>query len=92
MIASRYVLSWYQSAEIILTLVLQRPILKVNLVESLFVFGVIDAIEIEPAMVMREPSPLNPAIILAFVEGVLGYKETHTTGRQWVFKLVNPLK
>lgn len=63
-----------------------------ELVESAFVFGVIDAIIIEPAVATRVSPPLNPVLVLAFVEGVLGYKETHTTGAQWVFKLETPLK
>ncbi|KAH9478623.1 hypothetical protein JR316_0009080 [Psilocybe cubensis] len=71
---------------------LKRPILKVELVESAFVFGVIDGIIIEPSVPMRASVPLNPMLILAFVEGVLGYRETHTTGAHWVFKLEAPLR
>jgi len=72
---------------------LKRPILTVTLIESAFVFGVIDGIEVEePLYGMRKATPLNPALILAFVEGVLGYKETYTTGTLWVFKLETPFK
>ncbi|KDR80202.1 hypothetical protein GALMADRAFT_136727 [Galerina marginata CBS 339.88] len=66
----------------------KRPVLAVTLIESAHVFGVIDGIEIEQSTYgMRSTTPLNPALILAFVEGVLGYKETHTTGTRWVYKL-----
>ncbi|KAF8893215.1 hypothetical protein CPB84DRAFT_1826061 [Gymnopilus junonius] len=63
-----------------------------SLKESDFVFGIIDRIEIELQFGNLSTRPLNPAIILAFVEGVLGYKETHTTGSIWTFKLETPLK
>ena len=62
--------------------------LKVELIESPFWFGVIDAIAIEPHMQfnVRDKQPINPTLILAFIEGVLGYKEVYTTGYRWVFK------
>jgi len=35
---------------------------------------------------VRDKQPINPTLILAFIEGVLGYKEVYTTGYRWVFK------
>jgi len=71
---------------------LKRPVLKVDLIESPFFFGVLDRILIEPTNnFMRSSEPINPAVILAFIEGVLGYKEVHTTGSRWVFKHENLL-
>lgn len=60
--------------------------------ESPFFFGVLDRILIEPTInYLSSSEPINPAMILAFIEGVLGYKEVHTTGSRWVFKLENPM-
>ncbi|KAJ3513003.1 hypothetical protein NLJ89_g3185 [Agrocybe chaxingu] len=72
---------------------LKRPVLKVSLVESPFYFGVVDSISIEPTWTLsRNKEPINPSVVLAFIEGVLGYKETYTNGMRWVFKRDSILK
>ncbi|KAF8216609.1 hypothetical protein K438DRAFT_2007441 [Mycena galopus ATCC 62051] len=57
---------------------LKRNILKVELVESEYCYGVFDTLTIERNLTRREP--INPAMLLAFIEGVLGYKLVNTTG------------
>ncbi|CAA7267280.1 unnamed protein product [Cyclocybe aegerita] len=72
---------------------LKRPVLKVSLAESPFYFGVIDSISIEPTWSLsRNKEPINPSVLLAFIEGVLGYRETYTNGVRWVFKNDSILK
>ncbi|KAF9476949.1 hypothetical protein BDN70DRAFT_934609 [Pholiota conissans] len=66
---------------------IKRPLLKVETVESALFSDVIDLITVEPNYFRGEPQPLNPSLILGFVEGVLGYTETFTDGSRWVFKL-----
>ncbi|KAF8962568.1 hypothetical protein BDZ97DRAFT_2076320 [Flammula alnicola] len=66
---------------------LKRPILKVETVESAFFSDVIDTVSIEPTYSRGLPEALNPTTILAFIEGILGYKEVYTNGTRWVFKL-----
>ncbi|KAJ7215998.1 hypothetical protein GGX14DRAFT_442649, partial [Mycena pura] len=57
----------------------KRNILKVELLESEYHYGMIDTLTIERNLgVTREP--LNPTLVLAFIEGVLGYKLTSTNG------------
>ncbi|KAJ6581613.1 hypothetical protein B0H19DRAFT_1061144 [Mycena capillaripes] len=56
----------------------QRNILTAKLIESEYFYGVIDTLSIERNMTRREP--LNPTPVLAFIEGVLGYKLTNTNG------------
>jgi hypothetical protein len=63
------------------------PLLKVTMVESAFFSDVIDTITVEPNYFRGDPEPLNPTLILGFVEGVLGYEETYTNGTRWAFKL-----
>jgi len=57
---------------------LKRSILKAELVESEYCYGVMDTLTIERNYTRREP--LNPTLVLAFVEGVLGYKLINTNG------------
>ncbi|CAK5267668.1 unnamed protein product [Mycena citricolor] len=55
----------------------KRPILKAELRESEFCFGVMDTLVIERPMTFGRQSsggPLNPVLVYAFVEGVLGYR------------------
>ncbi|KAJ7504295.1 hypothetical protein B0H11DRAFT_1905555 [Mycena galericulata] len=60
---------------------LQRSILKVDLIESEYCFGMFDTLTVERTMARNNSgSPINPTLILAFVEGVLGYKLINTTG------------
>ncbi|KAF9525070.1 hypothetical protein CPB83DRAFT_909470 [Crepidotus variabilis] len=64
----------------------KRPIFDIQLHESAFSFGLIDSLSIEPFISYRGAS-VNPVLVISFIEGVLGYKETHTTGHRWIFKL-----
>ncbi|KAJ8091744.1 hypothetical protein PM082_020979 [Marasmius tenuissimus] len=64
--------------------------LKFHLLESEFSFGIIDTLQIEPNA--RRYKSLNPTIILAFVEGVLGYTMVHTTGTTWMYRSSSLLK
>ncbi|KAF7356512.1 hypothetical protein MVEN_00984700 [Mycena venus] len=56
----------------------KRNILKVQLVESEYCYGVFDTLTIERYMGKRDP--INPVMLLAFIEGVLGYQLINTTG------------
>ncbi|KAJ7255507.1 hypothetical protein B0H12DRAFT_535500 [Mycena haematopus] len=56
----------------------KRNMLKVDLVESEYCYGMFDTLTIERNLTRREP--INPTMLLAFVEGVLGYKLVNTTG------------
>ncbi|KAJ7759211.1 hypothetical protein B0H16DRAFT_632359 [Mycena metata] len=59
---------------------LKRPILKVELCESEYFYGVFDTIVIERTMARNNNGPpINPTLLLAFIEGVLGYTLTNTT-------------
>ncbi|PPQ70402.1 hypothetical protein CVT24_013140 [Panaeolus cyanescens] len=67
---------------------LKRSFLKVELHESLFFAGLVDELTVEPFYsTANQKRPINPTIILAFIEGVLGFRETHTTGKRWVYKM-----
>jgi len=71
----------------------KRNILKVELVESAFCNGVNDALTIEPHINFRNSGfQINPTLVLAFIEGVLGYKLVHTDGRNWVYRSDTVLK
>ncbi|ESK91319.1 hypothetical protein Moror_2782 [Moniliophthora roreri MCA 2997] len=71
---------------------LRRPVYKFELLESDFSFGIIDTLEIEPHM-PRHVRPLNPTMVLAFIEGVLGYEMVHTTtGSTWMYRSKTALK
>jgi hypothetical protein len=52
--------------------------LKVELVESEYCYGVIDTLTIERNMGRKDP--INPTLLLAFIEGVLKYKLINTNG------------
>ncbi|KAF8814667.1 hypothetical protein BYT27DRAFT_7205618 [Phlegmacium glaucopus] len=72
---------------------LKRHYLKITLIESLFSEGLIDAITIEPYSSYRmDKETPNPTLVLAFIEGTLGYKLVHTTGVRWVYKSENIFK
>jgi hypothetical protein len=68
----------------------QRPILKVELVESDFVYGLVDSMVITPSSYYYKD--ISPAIILALIEGVLGYTMVHTTGTRWMYRSTSLLK
>ncbi|KAF8155995.1 hypothetical protein B0H34DRAFT_715728 [Crassisporium funariophilum] len=65
--------------------IMKRNYLQVELIESAFCFGVIDGLTIEPYSNYRTDGILNPALVLAFIEGTLGYKRVHTDGFRWVY-------
>jgi len=72
---------------------MRRNILKVELVESAFCNGVNDTLTIEPYISFRNHNfQMNPTLVLAFVEGVLGYKFVHTNGHNWVYRSDTILK
>lgn len=56
---------------------MHRPIFKITLVESDFCFGMMDTLIVEPYMTYH--NDVNPTIILAFVEGIFGYRMVYTT-------------
>jgi hypothetical protein len=45
-----------------------------------------DALTIRPAMPSGNTPPLNPILVLAFVEEVLNYKMVHTNGSVWMYR------
>jgi hypothetical protein len=57
--------------------------LKVEIVDSDYAFGVQDSLVIHHADDRRT---INPTIVLAFVEGILGYKMVNTSGGYWVYR------
>ncbi|KAG6846199.1 hypothetical protein H0H93_015473, partial [Arthromyces matolae] len=62
----------------------QRNVYKVELVESAFLSGINDTLIVEPYINFRSYSGnINPTLLLAFIEGVLGYKMVHTNGNNW---------
>ncbi|KAK0495994.1 hypothetical protein EDD18DRAFT_226915 [Armillaria luteobubalina] len=69
---------------------LRRPIYKLTLVESDFCFGLMDTLIVEPYMSHHDG--VNPTIILAFIEGVVGYKMVHTTGSYWMYRCTTLFK
>ncbi|KAF8069113.1 hypothetical protein FPV67DRAFT_1491177 [Lyophyllum atratum] len=72
---------------------MRRNILKVELIESAFCNGVNDMLTIEPHINFRTSNDaINPALVLAFIEGVLGYKMVHTNGHNWVYRSETILK
>ncbi|RDB28047.1 hypothetical protein Hypma_002191 [Hypsizygus marmoreus] len=66
---------------------MRRNFLEVKLVESAFCMGVMDMLTVEPYMSFRNREmELNPVIVLAFIEGVLGYTMVYTNGHHWVYR------
>jgi hypothetical protein len=57
--------------------------MKVELHDSDYFFGVRDSLTITP---WDEFISANPTIVLAFIEGILGYQLVHTTGHHWVYR------
>lgn len=71
----------------------RKNIMKVELIESAFCNGVHDSLTIEPHINFRNSGfAINPTLILAFIEGVLGYKLVHTNGQSWVYRSDTILK
>ncbi|KAK0220124.1 hypothetical protein IW262DRAFT_1004309 [Armillaria fumosa] len=67
-----------------------RPIFKLTLIESDFCFGMMDTLVVEPYMSHHDG--VNPTIILAFIEGVVGYKMVYTTGSYWMYRCTTLFK
>ncbi|KAF5378815.1 hypothetical protein D9615_007014 [Tricholomella constricta] len=66
---------------------LRRNVLKVELIESEFCNGLQDTLSIEPHINFHNGGyQINPTLVLAFIEGVLGYKLVHTNGHNWVYR------
>ncbi len=72
------------------TITSQRPIFKLTLVESDFCFGMMDTLVVEPYMSHHDG--VNPTVILAFIEGVVGYKMVYTTGSYWMYRCTTLFK
>ncbi|KAF7356429.1 hypothetical protein MVEN_00975800 [Mycena venus] len=68
----------------------RRNILKVELVESEYCYGVFDTLTIERNLTRREP--INPVMLFAFIEGVLGYRLINTNGCCKTYTLTTLLK
>ncbi|KAG6854501.1 hypothetical protein C0991_006103 [Blastosporella zonata] len=72
---------------------MRRNVFKIELVESAFCSGLNDTLTIEPHINFRNNGfQINPTLILAFIEGVLGYKLVHTNGHNWVYRSDTILK
>ncbi|KAF6764284.1 hypothetical protein DFP72DRAFT_1059281 [Ephemerocybe angulata] len=69
-----------------------RNIFAVDLVESDFAVGVNDLLRIEPRVSYGRTGPINPTIVLAFIEGILGYKFMHASGNRFVYRLDDVLR
>jgi hypothetical protein len=54
----------------------------IELQESDYCFGVMDTLTIKPKDPYKE---VNPAMVIAFIEGILGYRLIHTTGCHWMY-------
>ncbi|KAF9460027.1 hypothetical protein BDZ94DRAFT_1266936 [Collybia nuda] len=65
---------------------LRRNVLKIELISSEFFPGTNDTLKIDYNMHSYGRPSINPTVILAFIEGVLGYKLIHTTGHTWLYK------
>ncbi|KAF7309893.1 hypothetical protein MIND_00361600 [Mycena indigotica] len=70
----------------------RRAILKVDLLESESFQGMFDTLTVERTMARNNGQPINPAFILAFVEGVLGYQLVSTVGACKTYKSTTLLK
>jgi hypothetical protein len=65
----------------------QIPLLRATLGESNFGLGLsYDTVTIEPHDHNQRYVEVNPTIVLAFVEGVLGYRLAHTKGGSWEYR------
>jgi hypothetical protein len=61
----------------------QPNVIHAKLHDSDFCFGVMDLLTIEH---WSNRGTINPTIVLAFIEGVLGYQMVHTTGSHWIYR------
>jgi hypothetical protein len=67
---------------------MQVPLLRVSLAESHFGLGLShDTLTIEPYDHLQRHVEVNPTLVLAFVEGVLGYRRVTGAGMgTWEFQ------
>ncbi|KAF9267116.1 hypothetical protein L218DRAFT_720061 [Marasmius fiardii PR-910] len=70
---------------------LRGPVFRCDLLESEFTFGLVDTLYIAPYE--WDGRPMNPIVILALIEGVLGYRLVHTDhhktgGTGWTYRHV----
>ncbi|KAK7025223.1 hypothetical protein R3P38DRAFT_2708324 [Favolaschia claudopus] len=68
----------------------KRNMLNVQLVESEYCYGVFDTVMIERNMGRRDA--INPVMLLAFIEGVLGYELVSTDGYRRTYSSKTLLK
>ncbi len=67
----------------------QQSHLKSNLtlVESEFYPGTMDTLIVSPkGLSWDRKGEVNPTVILAFIEGVVGYRMVSTTGSRWMYR------
>ncbi|KAJ3523071.1 hypothetical protein NMY22_g11612 [Coprinellus aureogranulatus] len=64
----------------------RRNVFTVDLIESDFAVGVNDTLRIEPRIAYGRKGPINPAMVLAFVEGMLGFQFMHASGDRYVYR------
>ncbi|KAK0452296.1 hypothetical protein EV421DRAFT_1898047 [Armillaria borealis] len=60
--------------------------MKLSPIESKVCPRIIDTLVVKPSTLWDRYDKVNPAIILAFVEGVVGYKMVYTTGSFWMYR------
>jgi hypothetical protein len=60
--------------------------IKIELRDSDFCFGMIDSLYIGPSNKMR-PFEINPTLVLAFVEEILGYKLVDATSSRFMYRI-----
>ncbi|PBK89928.1 hypothetical protein ARMGADRAFT_1032993 [Armillaria gallica] len=59
---------------------------KLTLVESDFCPGTMDTLIVSPNSSWERNCKVNPTVILAFIEGVVGYRMVSTTGSIWMYR------
>jgi hypothetical protein len=66
--------------------IIQPPTVEVELIGSAFGLGTLwDRVEFRPQH-QDSYTRLNATLVLAFVEGVLGYRVVYQEGHQWHFR------
>ncbi|SJK98462.1 uncharacterized protein ARMOST_01730 [Armillaria ostoyae] len=61
--------------------------MTLTLVESDFYPRMMDSLVVKPNLSWdRNGKLLNPTIVLAFIEGVVGYRMVYTTGSYWMYR------
>lgn len=60
---------------------------SLTLLESDFYPGTMDTLIVSPKSLSRDrKGEVNPTVILAFIEGVVGYRMVSTTGSRWMYR------